>query len=112
MSVEIKSIKTYYCPVCGCREIVEERIEIFNGEIRVHSNGGRWEHRRFACGFQIQYIPNFGKEYTETKCRFDPGELAKREQEKQTKADVMNQIETANCPEEFKNRLRYAIQYL
>ena len=110
--VEIRSIRTLVCPVCGCQEIVEESVECWNGEIKEHCNGGRWEHRKFACGFHIEYVPNFLRERCLTKCSFDPDELAKKEQERKAKADITNLIETANCPEKFKERLLDAIRYM
>lgn len=70
-------IKTERCPVCGCDIVVKEEIQYSNyenrkNEIREHANGGRWETRRFLCGHEIEYIPNFSKEFCKNKCKHDP----------------------------------------
>jgi len=59
--MELKHIKETSCPVCGCAIVIRESIEVFDGKIRAHANGKRWEHRQFLCGQELQYIPNFGR---------------------------------------------------
>lgn len=78
--VELRHVRTYKCPVCGCTEVVSETIETEFGtnNIRYHANGGRWETREFACGYKVQFVPNFGNETVKKKCALDPGDLEKR----------------------------------
>lgn len=83
----LNSINTIKCPICGCTEIVEESVDISNWskpEIRQHCNGTRWEHRKFLCGYKIQYEPNFSKEVTSenSECCYDPIVIERKEKEK------------------------------
>ena len=63
--MNLKYLKGEQCPVCGCTLIIEEGTEHdkFSSilEYREHCNGGRWEHRLFACGQKLEYTPNFSK---------------------------------------------------
>ena len=61
-------IKKMQCPECGDPEIVAESVEVSDGRIREHVHGGRWEHRTFACGLELAYIPNSGRAATAYPC--------------------------------------------
>lgn len=78
--MELKHIKTNKCPICGCSEVIMESVDReWNGDgILYHTNGGRWETREFACGYKVQFVPNFGNEKVKKKCALDPGDLEKR----------------------------------
>jgi len=112
--VNISFIKTTSCPICGCQTIVSESVEVdsLRKEVRQHCNGGRWEHRTFACGYHVHYCPNFSHEEVIGKCKFDPDEIARAEKRKALKQDLIQKIEDGDCPDDYKNRLKQAIQYV
>lgn len=60
----LRNLQTTKCPECGCSIVAEESIELnFNKDgYQTHCNGGRWEHRKFACGYSAQYTPNFSSD--------------------------------------------------
>lgn len=78
--MELKHIKTNKCPICGCSEVIMESVDReWNGDgILYHTNGGRWETREFACGYKVQFVPNFGHEKVRKKCSHDSDELLKK----------------------------------
>lgn len=82
------------CPVCGETTVVGEWVETetLGDETRVlcHVNGARWEHRKFACGQELVYIPNFSRtEKSDYRvCRRDPELLARRERMQRIKAEI------------------------
>jgi hypothetical protein len=79
----LKFIRTDKCPICGCTEIVEEKIEFSvwgeKREIRRHINGSKWETRKFLCGYEINYSPNFEREEKVYDCIYNP-EIKKQKQ--------------------------------
>jgi len=85
--MKLKSLKEEKCPICGCNTIVQESVDmdtIFDrNKIRTHANGGRWEHRKFACGLRLSYIPNFGKSEIDSYsvCRNDKKHIEKEKNE-------------------------------
>jgi len=62
--MKLKYITTDKCPICGTDIIIEDRIEkeIDSFQLKTHVNGECWEHRRFVCGQEIEYIPNYQAE--------------------------------------------------
>lgn len=72
--MKLNFIETDKCPICGCDIVIEESIETETGRmgIRVHTNGGRWEHRKFLCGKEIIYCPNFRREELKGNCKRAP----------------------------------------
>lgn len=112
--VTIQHIKTTKCPVCGCDTIVEEHVEteIGSTKIRRHTNGGVWEHRKFACGLRIDYIPNFEEEHVARKCTQDPEVLAENAMKLAAKSAVLDFIVGLDCSEYYKQVLSNAISNL
>jgi hypothetical protein len=112
--VDIDFIKTTHCPICGCQTVISESVEIENGthKARVHTNGGKWEYRTFACGYGVHYCPNFSKEQVVHKCDFDADEIKKKKQNEQAKNDVIAYIEDITCSDEYRERLKDAIKYI
>jgi len=75
------------CPDCGCSVVVCERKDVFNGKIRQHVNGGKWDSRTFLCGRTLAWIPNFDKVQLKDQCTY-------REEYKECKAKLAH-IEAA-----------------
>lgn len=105
--MELRNIKTNECPICGCTDIVSESVEtnIFN-KIRVHCNGTRWEHRKFLCGKEICYEPNFSKEFTYGNCVNDPTYLAFLKKQKEDKEKLLSFCEENGIAEEITNKVK------
>lgn len=81
--MNLKFIKTEKCPVCGCDMVVRESVRSDEYGVLKHTNGGEWETRKFLCGYGISFCPNFNKETEDTKCKYDPKELARKKKEKE-----------------------------
>lgn len=69
--MQLRLVTTKSCPDCGCDVVIAEAIEVeYNGnKIRTHCNGGNWETRRFLCGTEMKYVPNFSAEKRTGQCR-------------------------------------------
>ena len=112
----LKNIKTIKCPICGCTEIVEEQIETtcFNEpEIRQHCCGTRWEHRKFLCGYEIEYVPNYSKELVSkgSECFYNPKVIARKEKEKQDREKLVKILEDNNISQKFIDRVKLCCLY-
>lgn len=63
--MKFQHLKTERCPHCGSEAVsdsYEVSIYLKPPQINVHINGQRWETRKFLCGLQIQWSPNFNRE--------------------------------------------------
>jgi|GEM_PF-2280805 len=117
--MELRHIKETSCPICGCNIIENERVELdkFSDKlkVRLHCNGQQWEHRTFACGQRLSWIPNFNdveisefyvcsnnQEYIERK--------QKREKSKEWVIQYINSLETVD--QEFKERMAHEIKII
>lgn len=111
--VPIRHIKTTACPICGCKTIVAESVELElnRQDIRRRCNGGQWEYRSFACGYQTKFIPNFFSEAKGASCRNDPELIERGRKAKELKAQIMEVIESSDAPDcvktSFADRIRY-----
>lgn len=112
--MQLAYIKTDRCPVCGCAIVVSESVEteINSDKIRVHSNGYRWEYRRFACGYETHFSPNFVKEYAKKECSLDPKKLERETKRSEAKNALYVAIKKLDVDEEYKSRLWNAIIYI
>lgn len=107
--MNLNFIKTEICPKCGCDIITEESIENIDYNIKVHTNGGRWEHRKFLCGIEICYVPNFRKEEIIGNCVRDPiylQTLKERNNRKKKVIEFMHNLNYSN------NEIEYVISRL
>lgn len=107
--MDLRNITTTCCPICGCKEIVEEKVDYDNFGIRVHCNKTRWEHRRFLCGTQIDFEPNFNKEYTRGNCKNDPVYQEKLKKEKEDKEKLLNYCKENNIDEKIMHKIKLYI---
>lgn len=108
--MELKHIQTKKCPICGCNEVVGEYIETCHykaNTIKTHTNGGRWEHKRFLCGKEIIYDPNYRKEYTKGNCDNDPEYIALIRKQKEEKDKIYTFCEENGISKETINRLKH-----
>lgn len=106
--MNLNYIKTNKCPVCGCTEVIEESVEtdcVTEG-IRVHSNGGSWEHRTFLCGMEIRYIPNFRSETMAGRCKNDPAYLEFMAKYKKDKERLIPLCEDNDINQELIDKIK------
>lgn len=96
--------------MCGNSNIISERIE----PLGTHVNGGKYEHRRFACGQEISYVPNF--ERTELSkyyiCKENNEYKAKMETRKIAQGNLIHNICELDTDKEHKRLLYEAIKYV
>lgn len=89
--MELRNIKTNKCPICGCTDVVSESVEIDTfHRIKVHCNGTRWEHRKFLCGKEIRYEPNFSNESVHGNCINDQTYQALLKKQKEDKEKLLS----------------------
>ena len=112
--MKLNYIKTDRCPICGCNIVVNESVETECNSIKIreHSNGGRWEYRKFACGCTIHYCPNFRKEEIKNECSLDPKKIEREKKRNEAKNILYNTIDNLDIDERYKNRLADAIKYI
>ena len=105
--MNLRSVKTNKCPICGCDTVIAEYIDTTfdNTEVLEHCNGGRWEHRKFLCGYQVLYVPNFSREETTGNCRYDPQLIAQERMRREAIEAVKQTIDQVNCDRRFKERI-------
>lgn len=105
--MELQNIKTIKCPICGCTDIISESLEIDTfGQIKIHCNGTRWEHRKFLCGKEIRYEPNFTKESLHGNCKNDPEYLALVQKRKEDKEKLLSFLEENDIDEALSNHIK------
>lgn len=105
--MELRNIKTNKCPICGCTDIINESVEVnMFKEIKTHCNGTRWEHRKFLCGKEISYEPNFTRESVHGNCMNDPTHLAFLKKQKEDKDKLLSFCEENGIGQELTNKLK------
>jgi len=96
----IKHIKTQKCPHCGalpCRDSVD--VDSGLGKIRLHVSGEQFESRDFACGYSVDYVPNFSREQVTGVCDQDPrvqAIRARRDKMRQAAIAVIDKMTTTD----------------
>lgn len=63
--MKFQHLKTERCPHCGSEAVGDfYEVSIYSKprKINVHSNGQRLEIRKFLCGLEIRWSPNFNHE--------------------------------------------------
>ena len=107
--MQLQFITETKCPICGNSDIISERIE----PLGTHTNGGKCEHRKFACGQEINYVPCF--ERTELSgyyvCQENDEYKQKVEKRKIAKGNLIHNIRELDTDEEYKRSLYKAIKY-
>lgn len=111
--VNIKSIKTKRCPICGCEYVVKEELEVneFKSVPNVHTNGHQFEQRYFACGYGVEFSPNFLKEKVIHTCRNDRSIDEENSRKKELVNRLVEEIENSNCNDVNKKSLISAVRY-
>jgi hypothetical protein len=96
--IQFQNLKISKCPTCGCQTVVAESLDVDNyshkaePRIREHTMGGRWERRKFLCGFEVAWCPNFRRAEVKTVCPKDT-EYQRLESAQQELADKERAIQ-------------------
>ncbi|WP_291566864.1 MULTISPECIES: hypothetical protein [unclassified Clostridium] len=108
--MDLEYIKENKCPMCGCNVIIEERVQAARNEMgyRTHAHGGRWESRKFACGQELNYCPNFSKvEISQYNiCQKNEEYIIKQQKREQALKEIKKFILTLDVDEDYKEHLR------
>lgn len=106
--MDLKFIKTKACPHCGCDVIISESVatDTFGKGILTHCNGGRWEKRKFLCGYTVGFVPNFRMEEQEGECEFCASYKERQEKRKKAEEALKTFIDALDCDDDFKRNLR------
>src|SRR5690348_16476697 len=111
--MDLQFIKTTACPIRGDSRVINESVEMnsFNNEVRAHVNGGHWEKRTFACGQQMEYIPNFNDDRLSNYhiCKNDPNLIEKKRLRQEAVDQTQAFIKTLNVDDNFKERLLHEV---
>lgn len=102
-------ISTEKCPICGsfaCAESIEVDERAGRREVRTHTNGGRWERRRFACGYELTYSPNMSLVEPTRECELSPEYKARFERRATAKKMAAVFIENLDVDADFKRHLK------
>lgn len=102
------NVKTDRCPICGCSEVVREEVKYFDGKISTHQNGGRWESRKFACGYSTQYVPNFNHETCTSSCK---GNQKKEVEDFNTTIMKLHKyLDEMDCSDKIKSEIKQTLK--
>lgn len=114
----LNCIKTVQCPICGCTEIIEESLKVSQigplaPEVYQHSNGTRWESRKFLCGYKVEYEPNFKREVKveSSECFHDPEVKERKRKLKEDKEQLIILLEENDISKELIDRIRMHCLY-
>lgn len=109
--MNLKFIKTDKCPICGCNIITSEYIEpeINRKSLRTHACGGQWEHRKFLCGKEVVYIPNFRSEELKGNCENDPIYIARLQKRRDDKIKLKKFCEDEDIDKDIVDRIKFYI---
>lgn len=109
----LRNLSATECPICKNNTITSESVETMNQEIRVHTNGGRWESRTFACGQKVSYVPNYSKDELSTNsvCKNNPELQAKAIREKEFIESLIEFVENKETVQDqaFFDRIKYEL---
>lgn len=102
--MQLKFLTGDACPVCGDVTVVSEWVatETLGDATRVlrHVNGGIWEHRQFACGQVLEYVPNFSRTLPSDRrgCQRNPELLIRREALQRVKETLESTLAAIDVP--------------
>lgn len=100
--MQLKLIPNDVCPDCGARTVCE-------GCEDFHVNGQGFEYRRFACGCELKWSPNFDRLLTSARCPHNPEETRKRQKRAAAECTLLDLLRTLDVDEAWKTRIRDAI---
>ncbi len=109
----LQHISTNACPHCGSTQVISESIDVDHGsrEIRQHVNGQRWERRTFACGHEVQWVPNFSAEQHAGECQRAEAFQQRQAKRKAAYAKLTAYVQKLDVDESFKEAALRSIQH-
>lgn len=99
---------TEKCPYCGCDIVVSESVEMdCFGKVWQHCNGGKLEHRRFACGYESVFEPNFNRtdECRTSLCRMNNDYLDMERVSREVAKSIIKLINSLHCSNTMKDKI-------
>lgn len=97
--MNLKLIPHLTCPECGARTVAESCHTI-------HVNGQGFEHREFACGCKLSYVPNFHQLQTSTPCPNSPAQKKLEARRRVAHEELMRFIATLDLTDEDKELVK------
>ena len=104
--MELKEIQTKNCPDCGSICISETREN-------PHTNGHYNEYRKFKCGKELHFVPNYMKVIESSPCtksKYFKQKIALESALIEKITSLINSDETVS--EKFKEQLLLSIAYV
>jgi len=98
--MKLEHITEEVCPHCGAVVIREYRTEN-----PTHVNGQHRETRKFACEFEIEYIPNFKDTRWSGTCTRSSEYLEREERKEMAIAQLCKCVSKLDIDKEFKEGL-------
>lgn len=107
--MNLNFIETDRCPICGCDIVTSEYIEpeCDRKSLRTHACGGQWEHRKFLCGKEVVYIPNFRSEQLKGNCENDPVYIAHLQKIRDDKIKLKKFCEDEDIDKDIVDRIKF-----
>ena len=102
MLLQLDKIKFKTCPECGAGA-VSSRQE------KKHVNGHWNEYRKFECGLNLHFSPNFMRIEVEEPCKNSKEFIDKALRKNQAKEKIINYISKLEVDKEFQDQLKTLI---
>ncbi len=106
MNYEDRKIQITKCPECGCTEIAEDKI------YDKHTCGLWNEKRKFSCGFEQYFSPNYNHFLIEGECQRTEKHKERKKNREAIKAKLFKYIGKLKVDEEYKDRILGWLQYI
>lgn len=101
--MKLRHIPNEACSVCGAEATVE-RVGYS------HANGTRQEFRTYACGAQVEFVPNFGNLRWWDSCLNDPEQIALRLKRRTLDQTLRQIVSQADVDEEYRSDLHRRLE--
>lgn len=103
--MKLTQIKEEYCSDCGSRVVAESQD-------RQHTNGHYNESRRYACGKEVAFSPNFMKVEVENPCPKSSKERAIKEKRKRASKKIIDMVNKLKIDKEWKKQILNSMKYI
>lgn len=103
--MNLQFIKQATCPKCGASPSMES-VKTCDGVISRHCNGETWETRKFACGYMIEWIPNYKSAQEYDLCEKSQAYKEKLRKRKDALEAMNTFIDNIDVDDDMKRRFR------
>lgn len=101
----LEYIKADSCPICQAATVAESCE-------RCHTNGEGFERRKFACGMELSWSPNFSRLETSSQCPKDVNTVRKVAKQKAAKLALQEFLANLDVDQAWKDCVTGRIGYL